>query len=249
MRWLTTLLFQDNFLKNGPAQLGKVGLQPLGGAKNNPSITFGLTQMRQSLPVARNGMARIHLDTWLDGNAFSGSEAITKQAFALPGKGGGITFQAKLKFEGTQGGMIAGFFTYQKFPPGVDRDIHDEINVEILTTNLKKVSTNVFAHETLQEDSASPIAPCHNGGLRGLAYHYPDGVVSGPASDGSLMASVIRTEENHVPTQPQQLHMNLWGVPKDTGALLPAIPTARPSATQISRPRRAQVTIGPTSST
>ena len=30
--------------------------------------------------------------------------------------------------------MIAGFFTFQKFPPGADRDIHDEIDTEILTT-------------------------------------------------------------------------------------------------------------------
>ena len=142
-----TVLFQDDFSTNGPLNSANWDFNHW-EPQNNPSY-LGLTQMRQSLPVAANGMARIQLDTWLDGNAFSGSEAITIRAFALPGNGGGIAFEAKLKFEGTQGGMIAGFFTYQQFPPGADRDIHDEIDVEILTTNLNKVSTNVYPDRPL----------------------------------------------------------------------------------------------------
>jgi hypothetical protein len=43
-------------------------------------------------------------------------------------KGGSL-----IKFEGPKG-MIAGFFTYQQFPRGAECDIHDEIEVEIVTT-------------------------------------------------------------------------------------------------------------------
>src|SRR5258708_6091334 len=115
----TTILFQDDFSTDGPLNSAFWDYNHW-QQQNNPSF-LGLTQMRQSLPFAQNGMARIQLDTWLDGKAFSGSEAITKQAFALPGNGGGIAFEGNFKFEGTQCGMIAGFFTYQQFPQGADR--------------------------------------------------------------------------------------------------------------------------------
>jgi beta-glucanase (GH16 family) len=136
-----TILFEDDFSANGslnPTNWDYNHWQP----QNNPSF-LGLTQMRQSLPVAENGMARIQLDTFLDGNAFSGSEAITTQAWDV--STGGIAFEGSFRYEGTQGGMIAGFFSYQQFPPGANRSIHDEIDYEILTTNLAKISTNVFA--------------------------------------------------------------------------------------------------------
>ena len=209
----TTILFQDNFSTNGPLNPAKWDFNHW-EQNNNPSY-LGLTQMRQSLPVVENGMARIRLDTWLDGKAFSGSEAITIQAFTLPGQGGGLAFEAKLKFEGTQGGMIAGFFTFQQFPPGANRDIHDEIDVEILTTNLKKVSTNVFAQESLNK-TAHPLSIAVAPGTFADWHTYrmewfPDHV------SWFIDGSVIRTETNHVPTQPQQLHMNLWGVPGSWG--------------------------------
>ena len=173
----TTVLFQDNFSTNGPLNSANWDFNRW-EATNNPSY-LGLTQMRQSLPVAENGMARIRLDTWLDGNAFSGSEAITIQAFALPGQGGGIAFEAKLKFEGTQGGMIAGFFTFQKFPPGADRDIHDEIERRNPHYQPQESLDQCLCARNFKEDSSSPIDPCHTRHVRGLAY-LPDGVVSGP---------------------------------------------------------------------
>ena len=209
----TTVLFQDDFSTNGPLNSANWGFNRW-EQQNNPSY-LGLTQMRQSLPVAENGMARIQLDTWLDGNAFSGSEAITIRAFALPGDGGGIAFEAKLKFEGTQGGMIAGFFTYQQFPPGADRDIHDEIDVEILTTNLKKLSTNVYAQESGRKTAHPRSIAVTPGTFSGWHTYrmewFPDHVSW--FVDGAL----VRTEKDHVPTQPQQLHMNLWGVPTNWG--------------------------------
>src|SRR6516162_7089670 len=100
----TTVLFQDDFSKDGQLNPEIWDYNRWQEGPNNPSY-LGLTQMRQSLPFAHDGMARIKLDTWLDGKAFSGSEAITIRAFALPGNGGGIAFEGKLKFEGTQCGM------------------------------------------------------------------------------------------------------------------------------------------------
>ena len=206
----TKILFQDDFSKNGSLNSANWDYNHW-SAQNNPSF-LGLTQMRQSLPQAENGMARIRLDTWLDGKAFSGSEAITKQAWDVTS--GGIAFEGRFRYEGTQGGMIAGFFSYQDFPPNVDRNIHDEIDFEILTTNLKKVSTNVFAHEPgdktahpLSIDMTGSFADWHTyrmEWLPGMVRWFVDG-------------TLIRTETKHVPTQPQQLHMNLWGVPGSWG--------------------------------
>ncbi len=184
---------------------------------NNPSY-LGLTQMRQYLPYAWGGAVRIRLDTWNDGDGrcFLGSEAITKQAFALPGGGGGIAFEAELSLDTlAQGGMIAGFFTFQQFPPGADRDIHDEIDVEIITTNLNKVSTNVFAQESLKR-TAHPLSIAVKPGTFSGFHKYrmewfPDHV------SWFLDGVQIRRETDHVPTQSQQFHLNLWGVPGTWG--------------------------------
>jgi beta-glucanase (GH16 family) len=209
----TTVLFQDDFSTNGPLNSANWDFNKW-EKKNNPSY-LGLTQMRQSLPLAENGIARIRLDTWLDGNAFSGSEAITIRAFGPPINGGGIAFEAKLKFEGTQGGMIAGFFTFQQFPRGADRDIHDEIDLEILTTNLSKISTNVFAQESLGRTAHPLSLPIPRGTFSDWHTYrmewFPDHV------SWFIDGRSLRTEKVHVPTRPQQLHINLWGVPGNWG--------------------------------
>jgi beta-glucanase (GH16 family) len=112
--------------------------------------------------------------------------------------------------------MIAGFFTYQQFPPGADRDIHDEIDVEILTSNLNKLSTNVYAHQSGQQ-TANPLSIPISPGAFSVWHTYrmewfPDHV------SWFVDTHPLRTITDHVPTQPQQLHMNLWGVPTTWGA-------------------------------
>jgi beta-glucanase (GH16 family) len=220
----TTILFQDDFSNNGPLNSANWDFNHW-QQDNNPAF-LGLTNMRQSLPLAQNGMARIELDTWNPATSqypptFLGSEAITKQAFALPGGSQGLAFEAKAKFEGTLGGMIAGFFTFQDFPPNVNRNIHDELDYEILTTNLQRVSTNVFAQEPLTQ-TAHPISlPQYPAVLpASLSFSdwhtyrmewFPDHV------SWFLDGTLIRTETQHVPTKPEQLHMNLWGVPTGWG--------------------------------
>lgn len=206
----TTVLFEDHFSTDGKLNSTSWDFNHW-QANNNPSW-LGLTQMRQELPDAQGGMARIRLDTWLDGNGFKGSEAITKEAWDL--SGGSVAFEGKFKFDSTQGGMIAGFFTFQKFPLGADRDIHDEIDYEIITSNPAKISTNVFAQETLKK-TAHP-----------LSLTIPDGTTDWHTYRMEWTASYvrwfvdgkeIRTETNYVPTTAQQLHLNLWGVPTNWG--------------------------------
>ena len=162
----TKVLFEDHFSTDGKLNSKSWDFNHW-TEKNNPSY-LGLTQMRQELPDSQGGMARIKLDTWLDGKAFKGSEAITKQAWDLTG--GNVAFEGKFKFDSTQGGMIAGFFTYQKFPPGADRDIHDEIDYEIITSNPAKISTNVFAQETLKK-TAHPLSIAIPDGTTQVDFH------------------------------------------------------------------------------
>jgi beta-glucanase (GH16 family) len=200
----TSILFQDNFSTNGPLDSSNWDFNHWSQV-NNPSF-LGLTQMRQSLPFAEKGMARIRLDTWLDGNAFSGSEAITKEAFELDN--GGVAFEGKFRFDSTQGGMITGFFTFQDFPPNVARNPHDEIDFEILTSQQAKISTNVFIAAENSKDYPISIPMAELGDWHTYRMEWLPGMVRWFV-DGNL----IRTETEHVPVQPQQLHMNLWGVP------------------------------------
>jgi Ca2+-binding RTX toxin-like protein len=179
---------------------------------NNPSY-LGQTQMRQELPAAENGMARIKMDTFNPPpggpNSYFGSEAITKQAWDV--SAGGLGFEGKFRFEGSQGGMIAGFFTYEQFPSGAKREPHDEIDFEIITTQMQKISTNVFKHQEV----GTPHSYAVDGGL-GIDHVYRFEWLPSVVRwfvDGNL----IREEVQNVPTKPQQLHLNLWGAPQAGG--------------------------------
>ena len=179
---------------------------------NNPSY-LGQTQMRQELPAAENGMARIRLDTFNPPpggpDSYYGSEAITRQAWDI--SAGGLGFEGKFRFEGSQGGMIAGFFTYEQFPSGAVREPHDEIDFEIITTQMQKISTNVFQHQR----TGTPHSYAVDGGL-GVDHVYRFEWLPSVVRwfvDGSL----IREEVEHVPTRPQQVHLNLWGAPQAGG--------------------------------
>lgn len=212
----SAVLFQDDFSVNGTLNAANWDYNHW-AAKNNPSF-LGQTQMRQNLPSAENGMARIKLDTYTPpppdnpsapSNSYYGSEAITNQAWDLTG--GGLAFEGKFRFDGNQGGMIAGFFSYEKFPPEMPREPHDEIDFEIITTQMAKISTNVFQHQK----SGTPLSFAVDGGLavdHVYRFEWLPSVVRWFV-DGKL----IREETAHVPTKPQQLHINLWGAPQAGG--------------------------------
>jgi hypothetical protein len=232
-----TILFQDDFSTSG--KLNSTSWHFNQWTQNNNASFLGKTQMRQELPIAQNGMARIEMDTFNPANAdpryrdtpsFLGSEAITNQAFSLPGNGGGIAFEAKFKFEGTQGGMIAGLFSYQNFPLGQGQKIHDEIDYEILTTQLAKVSTNVFGNS---DKNIFPLSVAVAPGTFSDWHTYrmewfPDHITW--FVDGNAIRTVTNTTPSTVvnpdtgqfqtltiPTQPQQFHMNLWGADPSWG--------------------------------
>lgn len=212
----SAVLFQDDFSVNGTLNAANWDYNHW-AAKNNPSF-LGQTQMRQNLPSAENGMARIKLDTYTPpppdnpsapSNSYYGSEAITNQAWDLTG--GGLAFEGKFRFDGNQGGMIAGFFSYEKFPPEMPREPHDEIDFEIITTQMAKISTNVFQHQK----SGTPLSFAVDGGLavdHVYRFEWLPSVVRWFV-DGKLICE----ETAHVPTKPQQLHINLWGAPQAGG--------------------------------
>lgn len=206
----TDTLFADDFAGSSMNSNDWVSNHWIAGP-NNPSY-LGLTQMRWDLPVTVGGVAKFRLDTWLSdaggsGKAFSGSEAITKKAFDL--NNGGVAFEGKFRFDSTQPGMILGFFAFQQFDEGVKRNPHDEIDFEILTAQLSKISTNVFL---AAEDSANyPISAPMNGSFTDMHTYRMEwlpGMVRWFV-DGNL----VRTETEHVPVNPMQLHINIWGVP------------------------------------
>ncbi len=204
-----TILFQDDFSTNG--RMSSVSWDyNHWSQENNPSF-IGQTQMRQELPFQQGGMARIRLDTWLDKNAFLGSEAITIDKWDV--QSGGLAFDGRFRYTETQGGMITGFFTYEYFPAGSNRAIHDEIDYEILTTQLHKISTNVFAHESANKNPLS-VAVAENS----LAAFQNYRMEWTPSAVRWLINGVqVRIETDHIPTQPSQVHLNLWGVPQGWG--------------------------------
>lgn len=202
------VLFEDQFSIDGT--LNSADWKINRWSQTNNSSWLGQTQIRQSLPVAEGGVARIRLDTWLDGSGFSGSEAITNKAWDL--SGGGVAFEGRFRFESSQAGMIAGFFAYQAFEYAQGKEDHDELDFEILTSQLAKISTNVFLERTGHDYPQSiPItgsfADWHVYRIEWL----PDRV------RWLVDGQEIRVDMEHVPTQPQNLHMNLWGVPTDWG--------------------------------
>lgn len=232
------VLFQDNFSTDGRLSSTNWDYnhwfddqKPPVGTYTNPSY-LGQTQMRQELPNQVDGVAKIRLDTWNSynspskvsppntnpkiWNSFTGSEAITNQSWAVDATGG-IAFEGVFRFQSTQGGMITGFFGYQNFywPPSqpllAERATHDELDFEILTTQLGKISTNVFTNAKGGDSPESiPVAPNSFQDFHTYRIEwYKDSVLW--FVDGNL----IRTEatKNLIPTATQQLHLNLWGVP------------------------------------
>ena len=227
----TNVLFSDSFSQAGSlnSQNWQINAAFWGdGGKLNPAF-LGNTFIRQELPEAAGGMARIKLDTWnpvfKDGNSHYGSEAITKGAWDAQSTGG-VAFQAKMKFEGTQGGMIAGLFFYEQFTSTPDvqpRVPHNELDWEILTSQLQpssvnKISTNVFPHQA------------SGNGEKDYPHSYPVTQIPGFSPNDwhtyrvewlpnrvtwLIDGKVIRTETEHLPQAAvkQQLHINLWGVP------------------------------------
>src|SRR6516162_7416803 len=111
---MSQIIFSDNFPNDGPIDGAKwhfnVWQPPNGGGS-----FYGRTQQRQELPTASGGVMRLKLDSYnpSDPNhqTFLGSEAITYQEFTRDQ--GPIAFEAQLRYEQTQRGIIGGFFSFK----------------------------------------------------------------------------------------------------------------------------------------
>ena len=247
----TTSLFNDEF----PGSALRTSLwQPLAPGHEYKGMTWTASSTATyenggGFPTVSNNTARFALKTW-DGkakdHAFLGTEAITKDAWNPTT--GGLSFEATFKFSGdgtgnqaalNQGGMIIGFFSYDKNPTTDPNrlDFHTEIDIEVFTSNLKdpslnQVSTNVF-NGTKKLQIYDPV--------RKVFVNPPDGIAQDPLSypaplansdfhtykfewfpswikfyvDGKHIRTVTNPDSLPVPERDQNVHLNLWG--QDTG--------------------------------
>jgi hypothetical protein len=200
------LLF-DGFDRNGAADAAL--WKPNVGAG---SFIGGTTQMRPTLPTASGGALRLAMDTYNSGGggpanggaaSFYGSEAITKATFGRAG--GGVAFEARIKLETPQDGLIGGFFTY-----GLDASgRRDEIDWELIPKRgLKNPQTNLYTN-TDDTGAGAWQAPPGDGSM--AQYHTYRIEWLPNAVRWLVDGAVVRTETKGVPTKDMALHLNLWG--------------------------------------
>lgn len=196
-----TIIFSDDFSGNGPIDATKWTFN----VNNNGSAFIPpFAWMRQELPVASGGAMRLELDTYNpDGNrALIGSEAVSQILFNVAD--GPIAFEARLKYEQTQPGIIGGFFTYAG-PP----DTHDEIDFELMSKFFEQVQTNYYINEPLGNGHFAMHPPPAISNLSLGEYHtyrfewYPTMVI------WKVDGVVIRSEDVS-PTKSMALHFNIW---------------------------------------
>jgi hypothetical protein len=174
---------------------------------------YNLTQIRQSLPVSKDGHLLLQLDTFHAGNlshepSFYGSEAITRQTFDL--SNGPVAFEARVCVEQDQPGIVVGFFTFAG-----PRDTHDEIDIELMTKMFGKVYSNIYHNRIL--DEGDPKAHELPGGGTLMDFYtyriewYPNLVV------WKVDGAVVRTEtaDKSVPDKAMNMHLNIWGSPAE----------------------------------
>lgn len=206
-----TLIFSEDF--SGP----------LSAAKWKPNIGpgsfLGNTQQRTTLPVVVDGHAVLQLDTYNPtGLSYFGSEMISVPTFDVNTQGP-LIFQATLKYEQAQKGIIGGFFTLGQGAPGTNG--HDEIDIELMSKYDSQFQTNIY-HQA-QYDNGNPISYSPDGYSQQVEHVYkmewlPNGVVKWYV-DGVAYRTVIATTPTPssglpggpgTPDQPQNLHFNIW---------------------------------------
>jgi beta-glucanase (GH16 family) len=199
------VIFSDDFSTNGPIDSAKwhynVWTPPDGGGSH-----YGNTQQRQSLPVASNGVMRLQLDSFnpTDPNhtSFVGSEAITNRLFDLGN--GPIAFEARVRYEQDQRGIIGGFFTFAGPPQN-----HDEIDFEAMSNRFNEMQTNIYHNEPLGE--GHPISYPISGSLADFHTYRIEWLPN--MVRWLIDGQVVRTETNLVPDKAMALHFNIWAPP------------------------------------
>lgn len=243
-----SVLFEDSFTGTGTLNQSFWSYN----TNVNGSAFIGQTWFRQEMVTQNDGAAQIVLDTWGQNNTagkrgggpdnrddtfnvFIGSEAVTKSNNgSKPDFGAwlataehGIAFEGTFKFPPTQAGMITGFFLYQATPPG-NGEQHDELDFEILTSQLGRISTNVFSKDAptikingndhVDRPQSLPTAQDSPSTLPAgffQNYHnyriewYHDSILW--FLDNKLIRTV--SEADLIPRSEMRFHMNLWGTP------------------------------------
>lgn len=243
------ILFEDNF----PGTSLRTSLwEPLAPGAEFKGQTYTFSNTRPyteggGFPTVSNGTARFALRTWdeapgkpVDEHAFLGTEAITIQSWNPTT--GGLSFEGRFKFSGdgsgnqaalNQGGMILGFFSYEKNAPS--GDLHTEIDYEVFTSNLKdptknQISTNVFNGSKILKI----YDPVHNAYVD-IGYDplsFPNNPLPTEYNtyrfewfpnwinfyiNGNLIRTVTNPDSLPDPGRDQRLHLNIWGQSTNIG--------------------------------
>ena len=196
---------------------------PLSAANWKPNVGAGSflgdTQQRPTLPVVVNGHAVLQLDTFNPtGLSYFGSEMISVPTFDVNTQGP-LIFQATLKYEQAQKGMIGGFFTLGQGAPGTKG--HDEIDIELMSKFDTQFQTNVYHQANYDSGNAISYSPAGFSQQVEHVYKFewlPNGVVKWYV-DNVAYRTVIATTPTPssglpggpgTPDQPENLHFNIW---------------------------------------
>ncbi|CAH1656304.1 Beta-glucanase (GH16 family) [Hyphomicrobiales bacterium] len=204
------IIFSDDFNGNGAINSSKWDFNHW-QANDNPAFYNG-TNVRQSLPVMSDGVMRLRLDTYHVGNrdypeyapSFLGNEAVSLQTFSLDN--GPLAFEARMKSDQTQPGVVIGFFTFAG-----PRASHDEIDWELMSKRYNVAQTNPYHNEDLSEGHPKDHdLPGGQGIYHDYRIEWYKGVVI-----WKIDGTIVRTETSIVPEKPMNLHFNIWGAPSD----------------------------------
>ena len=199
-----SIIFSDNFPSNGPidGSKWKFNVWSDGGS------FYGRTQQRQELPTASGGVLLLKLDSYNPSDnqhvTFLGSEAITNQLFDL--SSGPLAFEAQVRYQQSQRGIIGGFFTFAG-----PADNHDEIDFEAMSNSFDQMQTNIYHNEPLGEGHpisyplTSPLDQFHTYRVEWRSNEVR-WLIDGKA---------VRTETARVPTKPMAMHFNIWAPPSE----------------------------------
>jgi beta-glucanase (GH16 family) len=214
-----TVIFSDNFTQSNGSPVSSANWTPNIGAGSY----YGNTQQRPTLPLVQNGHAVLELDTYNPsgpGNSYYGSEMISTQQFDVNTQGA-LIFQATLRYEQTQKGMIGGFFTLGQGAPSTTG--HDELDIELMSKFNTQWQAN-FYHQA-PYDSGTAIQYSPPGFTQQVDHVYrmewmPNGVVNWYV-DGVLYRTITNSTPvgpgsgglpggPGTPDQPEFLHFNIW---------------------------------------
>jgi hypothetical protein len=197
---LDQIVFRDDF--DGSSLNATNWLRPSGAG-----TFYGRTQIRPpSQPLAvTGGVIRLRLDTYnptalVPGDSFWGSEIVTRAVFS---RDNGLVFRARARIVGPlEGGMVGGIFSYV-----TDGIIHDEIDVELVTTQAN-VLTNFFEDANFNSGGTPvyPIVP----GLTLTDFNEYEVRWLADRIQWKVNGLLVREVMTSVPEESMSLRLNLW---------------------------------------